>query len=134
MRYLLLLPFLGFSNAAYAELLLFSDMIQKPGLRETWRGMMAGRKFAKWDRWIPTFNGVQEPVQSVALGGAKFVRATACQPHNCQDNKVYVLANPVTKEIWLAHRELDAAGKASFSYFGNPDEATKAALRSYFGN
>jgi hypothetical protein len=131
MRSCLLLLML-ISTASLAGEVKFSDLIRRAPYRQSWNALMEGRRFPKWDSWIPTLAGVEEPVASIDLGGQRHLKSALCQPHNCLDNQVAVIANPRTHRIWMAHREVGPQNRVGITYLGDPDEPMRAALARSF--
>ena len=85
--------------------------------------------------WVVDFNkttnGVSVPSQDVEIDGQPYVFTTVCKPHDCAGNMIYVMFN--TFEATAAFALLDD-GSGHARFFGHPNKAMQAALKSQAAN
>lgn len=71
------------------------DLLKRPAFRTSFDALFAGERNV--DEWIGVFqrtnNGVCGPSRRLQAGGAVYIVADVCKPHDCGDNMLNVLFN-----------------------------------------
>jgi Inhibitor of vertebrate lysozyme (Ivy) len=104
------------------------DLLKQQPYRDGWNAMFKGEKnVPKWITvFAKTYNGVATPAKPVDVEGQSDLLTSVCKPHDCGDNQLFVLFAPKGASAWGMLLE---AGKDA-RWFGSPDDAAKAVLRS----
>lgn len=122
-----------FINPAFAKDVYFSELVKSPGFKESWSKLVSGHTFGPYDKWIPRLSGLRSAVKFVNIDGQDLIKDRSCEPHNCQDNSISILADPKTYDIWMAQRTIAfPSRKVGYNFFGNPDDKIRKALLSNF--
>ncbi|WP_128563602.1 Ivy family c-type lysozyme inhibitor [Methylobacterium crusticola] len=110
----------------------FADLVRQHQFKQSWLDIIKGRTFRKEDGWILRHDGVRGSLESVSVNGEQFLKDEGCQPHDCRDNSIVILAQPKTHKIWMLHRFVAYPSRSTVqNFFGNPDGAMKAILLNY---
>lgn len=121
------LPLAFASTFALAQEYLF-DILAKPAYLKSWNAMLAGEKGV--DAWLARYaktkDGPSSPGKRVAVGGAAHYVGNVCKTHDCGDNRFFVLFTADGAKAW----GLLVRDGSKERFFGNPDDAQKAALRA----
>lgn len=126
------LPALAQSSAPAERTL--TELLQVKAYRQAWGAMMRGEK--KLDAWIARRSFTATPASTVSVDGTDYALAFACKPHDCGNNKLFVLADPAAKKAYALQvtvkgtpEAMAAPSKAAtYRWFGKPGEAVKEAL------
>ncbi|MBN9062771.1 MAG: hypothetical protein J0H41_10055 [Rhizobiales bacterium] len=104
-----------------------ADLLKQPDYRAAWTALMKGEKFARRDSWIPKMQGPGSTTRYRDPHGGDWIEGNVCQPHNCGDNNLIVLADPKTKRIYAAQRTRGDLPRSE-RFFGQPDAETRKLL------
>ncbi len=108
------------------------ELLEIKAYRTGWDAMFKGEK--NLPAWVidfnKTLNGVSVPSADVDVGGQPYVYTTVCKPHDCGGNMIHVMFNQYEADTAFALLD-DGSGRARF--FGHPDKAMQAALKSQAG-
>ena len=102
------------------------EQLKKPAYRSSFQALFQGQ--AQLEPWlkayIKTGNGVDIPATTQVINGQTYSAHEVCQPHNCPGNVLYVLFTPAGSRAYALFTKDDGSQR----FFGNPDDAIKAAL------
>ncbi|MET0606392.1 MAG: Ivy family c-type lysozyme inhibitor [Beijerinckiaceae bacterium] len=104
-----------------------ADLIKQPGFKESWTLAMKGEKFERRDSWVPALSGPGSGDFWIDPAGKQWLEGNSCQPHNCGDNHLVILADPVTRKI-VAMQRTRGETPASQRFFGKPDANLRKLL------
>ncbi len=131
-RILTALLMISFVTPAFAGPYLF-ELLEIKGYRKGFNAMLAGEK--NLPAWVKTFaktmDGVANPSQDIQVGGADYVFASVCKPHDCWGNTLYVVFANGGEEAWGLLEQPGATDSAPFKtrLLGHPDKAMADALQ-----
>jgi hypothetical protein len=115
------------SRTATAGEYLF-DLLAKPEYYKSWNTLIRGEKNV--DTWLAKYaktkSGPATPGETIKLGSNSYQLNTVCETSNCGNNTFYVLFAPNGTKAWGL---LLKVGEDE-SFFGNPDDEKKTALRA----
>lgn len=117
-----------------------SELLNIPDYRQVWLSQILPEIPAEDQAWIEEALSSSVPHGEVRINGKRYLASTLCHPHNCDDNKLYILINEqraVAAHAQLhephrmpAYNESSKDTKAfTLRYYGRPDTTEKAALR-----
>lgn len=102
------------------------ELLNEAWIKAEWSKAMRGERFQRWDSWIGGLGGVgSAPVSRRDAAGHDWTIAELCQPHNCGDNKLFVIVDRAGKRVWGMQVTKNPAGRR---YFGKPGDATREIL------
>lgn len=85
------------------------DLLKRPAFKASWDRLFLRNRNV--DRWVHVFggggNGVSGPAEPVAADGRQFLSTDVCKPHDCADNRLYVLFTADGSQAWAALRHKD---------------------------
>ena len=117
-----------------------SELLNIPDYRQVWLSQILSEIPAEDQAWIEETLSSSVPHGEVRINGQRYLASTLCHPHNCDDNKLYILINEqraVAAHAQFhephrmpAHSEPDQHTKIfTLRHYGRPDQAEKEALR-----
>ncbi len=117
-----------------------SELLNIPDYRQVWLSQILSEIPAEDQAWIEETLSSSVPHGEVRINGKRYLASTLCHPHNCDDNKLYILINEqraVAAHAQFhephrmpAHSEPDQHTKIfTLRHYGRPDQAEKEALR-----
>lgn len=74
------------------------------------------------ERWLRELSGPAPASQEVAMAGKRFLKASVCKPHDCQDNSLVLLWEPAQGRMYL---QLHSKGKDATLGSPPPDIANE---------
>jgi len=101
------------------------ELLRRPAFREAWDRVF--RRERNVDRWVHVFAGGGEgtvlPGRAFARDGQRYVVGIVCRPHDCADNRLFVLFKEDGSQAWarLVAKDIDLT-------FGQPAGAIRALL------
>jgi hypothetical protein len=102
------------------------QLLAEPWIKAAWNAALRGEKFQRSDRWIAPLDGVgSPPVTRRDASGREWLLAELCQPHNCSDNKLFLVVDRAEKRLWALQVTAFPTGRR---YFGSPDPGIRKIL------
>ena len=131
---ILTVALLSTSNVFAGEYL--PDVLEKPNYLKSWNSLISNVENV--DYWLANYsktkNAVSTPSKLVTLSDGTYQINFLCKPHDCANNKFFVLFSPNGSKAWglllkitYDKNETEITSQTT-SYFGNPDEEKEHAL------
>ncbi|MFO1161870.1 MAG: Ivy family c-type lysozyme inhibitor [Reyranellaceae bacterium] len=102
------------------------DLLKRAAFRRSFDALFAGERNV--DDWIGVFqktdNGVCGPSKGVRTGGAVYILADVCKPHDCSANNLQVLFSENGSRAWALLRS-----PRGQRWFGAPGPQERALLQ-----
>lgn len=102
------------------------QLLAEPWIASAWSAALKGERFQRSDRWIAPLDGVgSPPVTRRDASGREWLLAELCQPHNCSDNKLFLVVDRAEKRLWALQVTAFPTGRR---YFGSPAPGIRKLL------
>jgi hypothetical protein len=111
-----------------AQTATLSDRLRtSPAYLRSFDALFAGQPVA--DRWLARLRkdggSVESPGRECDVGGRPYEYYEACQPHNCNANRIHVFFEPNGRKAWAHYINRD---KGTSWLLGTPDRALQSAF------